>query len=218
MSFTSLLEILTENAQFREVARNLAQPRAKVAVFGLTEGLKPFWWSALTAAGPRQFLIITRDELSAKGIAKDLELFVPAGEILLFHGQEFVPYQVFAKSREAVSQRLRTLTQLVLEKPSFVIATPEAFCQKLIPNRVFRSALLTVKRGQALDRDDLVRRLVALGYERVELVEVPGQFALRGSLVDISRPTSESRCGSISLMTKWTPCAILTRRTSAPLK
>lgn len=188
MSFTSLLEILTENAQFREVARNLAQPRAKVAVFGLTEGLKPFWWSALRAAGPRQFLIITRDELSAKGIAKDLELFVPAGEILLFHGQEFVPYQVFAKSREAVSQRLRTLTQLVLEKPSFVIATPEAFCQKLIPNRVFRSALLTVKRGQALDRDDLVRRLVALGYERVELVEVPGQFALRGSLVDIFPP------------------------------
>ncbi|HHW06866.1 MAG TPA: transcription-repair coupling factor [Clostridia bacterium] len=188
MSFTSLLEILTDHGQFKDMARHLSRAEAKLAVFGLTDGLKPYWWSALAVSGQSQCLIITRDELSAKGIAKDLALFVPAEEILLFYGQEFVPYQVFAKGREAVSQRIRTLTKLVLEKPSFVIATPEAFCQKLMPNRVFRSALLTITRGQSLDRDELARRLVELGYERVELVEAPGQFALRGSLVDVFPP------------------------------
>lgn len=191
MSLNSLLEILTDNGQFKEIERQLTRPRTKLGVFGLTDGLKPFWWSALAVSRQRQFLIITRDELSAKGIAKDLELFVRPEDILLFYGQEFVPYQVYARSREAVGQRIKTLTELLLEKPSFVIATPEAFCQKLMPNQVFKNALLPVSRGQVLERDELVRRLVELGYERVELVEAPGQFALRGSLVDVFPPNHE---------------------------
>lgn len=191
MSLNSLLEILTDNEQFKDIEQQLARPKIKLGVFGLTDGLKPFWWSALAASGKRQFLIITRDELSARGIAKDLEFFVPSDQILLFYGQEFVPYQVYARSREAISQRIKTLTQLLLEKPSFVIATPEAFCQKLMPSQVFRNALLSVGRGQVMERDELVRRLVELGYERVELVEAPGQFAQRGSLVDVFPPNQE---------------------------
>src|SRR5690606_40998300 len=66
----------------------------------------------------------------------------------LFPGQEFVPYQVYARSREGTSQRLRIMTELVLGRPKFVIATPEALCQKLMPKQVFKDSLLKLATGQ----------------------------------------------------------------------
>jgi transcription-repair coupling factor (superfamily II helicase) len=191
MSLQSLLEVLVENEQFKNINGQLDRPKSKQAVFGLVGSLKSFWWSALALAGEKQFLIITQDELSAKGIVKDLTFFTKEDHVLLFPGQEFLPYQVYARSREGTSQRLRTLTRLTQGKPLFVVATAEAFCQKLMPNGVFKHSLMKLVTGQQLDREDLARKLVELGYERVELVEAPGQFAIRGSLVDIFPPSNE---------------------------
>lgn len=188
MSLRSLLELLTENDQFKSISTQLDRQKSKQAVFGVVGSLKSFWWSAMAWSTERQFLIITQDELSAKGIARDLQFFSDEDQALLFPGQEFVPYQVYARSREGTSQRLRIMTELVLGRPKFVIATPEALCQKLMPKQVFKDSLLKLATGQQLDREDLSRRLVGLGYERVELVEAPGQFAVRGSLVDIYPP------------------------------
>lgn len=185
MAFKKLLELLKENEQFQKIISGLPQIKSKQAVFGLVGSLKSYWWSALADAHEGQYLIITPDELSARGIIKDLALFNEKRDILFFGAREFLPYQVYARSREGTGHRLKTLVKLAQKKPRFVVTTPQAFCQKIIPKKIYMESLLEITRGQQLEREKLSLKLVELGYEKVELVEAPGQFAVRGSLVDV---------------------------------
>lgn len=188
MGFQQLLELLIENEEFQTVRERLAFKETKQAVFGLVGSLRSFWWGALGQEAKGQYLIITTDELSGKKILRDLTMLVKEEDVLFFSPKEFVPYQVYARSREVDSERLATLNKLIRGKPRFVITTPEAFCQKLIPKEEFAQFQLHLTRGQELERDDLMAKLAKAGYERVDLVEAPGQFAVRGSLVDIYPP------------------------------
>lgn len=192
MGLETLVSLLKTNEQFQKVAQLSFLKEAKQLVFGLTEGVKALWWGSLAKAEKKQYLILAPDEIGARKIIKDLNVICEKEDILFFPGLDFIPYQVYARSREGSSERIKTLTKLVVEKPLFVVTTPEAFCQKLIPKRDFTDFLLKLKVGEQLERDTLAQNLVELDYERVDLVESPGQFAIRGSLVDVFPPNLEN--------------------------
>ncbi|MFA5536901.1 MAG: transcription-repair coupling factor [Bacillota bacterium] len=192
MKLASLLNLLEENKEFvRSRVTGTTLNSMKLGIFGLATGTKIFWWGSLAKTRRDQYLILVPDEISASSAVRNLRTFYSKEEVLYFPGQDFLPYQVYARSREGSSQRIQALTTLVLEKPLFVVTTPEAFCQKLIPKTVFAASLLELGVGMQLNRDLLVQRLVELRYEREDLVESQGQFAVRGSLVDVFPPNLE---------------------------
>ena len=72
-----------------------------------------------------------------------------------------------------------------------IVTTPTALCQPTIPTEVYEQSALTVRVGAIIERDVLVAHLVAGGYERVPQVEAPGQFAVRGGIVDFFSPAHD---------------------------
>ena len=118
---------------------------------------------------------------------RDLENLLPERNVLFFEPAEALPFEVVAASREPTAGRLQVLAVLrdPSGRPPVIVAPMEALLPKLLPPQQWERAAVTLDLGSQHDLTGLPGQLVHSGYTRVELVGVPGQFALRGSILDI---------------------------------
>ena len=151
--------------------------------------------TALTAArllkkNEGQGIILTSTANKAARLAKDLAFFSDA-PVYVLPDLERAVLRFEAKSTSELSERLGVLTKLALGENCIVIAPVMGALKKLPPKDVFLKDFCTVRFGQQIERSELVDRLVRLGYERMPAAEAPGQFAVRGDIIDICPPGSQ---------------------------
>ncbi|AWV06910.1 transcription-repair coupling factor [Marilutibacter maris] len=159
-------------------------------------------WHVLQAArthdGP--LLAITRDNHAAHQLEADLRTLVGSGAgsgadggddattlpVLAFPDWETLPYDVFSPHPDIVSQRLAVLHRLPdLSRASIVIVPVQTLLQRLAPKRHVIGSSFDIAVGQRLDLDAEKRRLESAGYRHVPQVLDPGDFAVRGGLLDV---------------------------------
>ena len=131
-------------------------------------------------------LVLANDPRHADQLEAELRWF--AGDDLPiehFVEWETLPYDSFSPHQDIVSQRLRVLAGLREWRRGIVIASSQSLLQRLPPVDYVAARALELRRGQNLDRQKFVDSLVACGYFRVPQVEEHGEFAVRGSLLDI---------------------------------
>ena len=87
---------------------------------------------------------------------------------------------------ELLGSRIESLELLFKGARGVVIASARALMQKTMPAHDFNAGRLELKLGQKLDRDDLISKLVAGGYERQPAVSGFGEYAVRGSIIDVA--------------------------------
>ncbi|MFA0746667.1 MAG: hypothetical protein EORIYHIE_000536, partial [Candidatus Fervidibacter sp.] len=87
--------------------------------------------------------------------------------------------------------RIAAIDALHRHRNPIIVTTPFAICQPTVPVTVYEQSALTVRIGETHERDKLVEHLIAGGYERVTQVEAPGQFAVRGDIVDFFSPAHD---------------------------
>ena len=85
----------------------------------------------------------------------------------------------------------RFIEKIVEDKPFTVIVTADAFMDKIQPLDKIKDNYLEISEGSVIEQDALKKKLVKMGYEAVEQVDSPGQFAIRGSIIDIYTLTDE---------------------------
>ena len=88
-------------------------------------------------------------------------------------------------------QRFLVLERLLKGETPIIVASVEALLDKYPPKEIFAAFRLTLRTGEIVEIAELTRKLVRMGYERTELVESPGQFSLRGGILDIWSLTAE---------------------------
>ena len=142
-----------------------------------------------SAAGElsQPLLLITDDVQSASRVADELEFFLQGRglPVTVFPDWETLPYDVFPPLPELVSQRLQTLHQLRQMRRGVVIAPVPTLLQRILPPVFLDAHSLMLKVGQQLDFDAFRRRLEQAGYANVSQVMGHGEFAVRGSLIDL---------------------------------
>lgn len=130
-------------------------------------------------------LVVTPTVAGAESLAADLRFFSTQMTAEVFPDPESLPYDSFNPHPDIVSRRLSLLTKLRNgEVQLLVIAAPTLF-YRLPPWDYLRANSLQLDEGQQLDLAALQERLVASGYERVSQVTQHGEFAVRGSLIDL---------------------------------
>ncbi len=146
--------------------------------------------SALRRDTARPLVIICQDEMAARRLQEELKSFL--GEIapILPH-RDLTLYDAAVVSRSWEQKRLRQLYDLALAKTSLQILSWEALSQRTMPKSVLLHAAFTLEVGQEYPIEALTARLTAAGYSRCGMVEGPGQFAIRGGIVDIFSPAAE---------------------------
>jgi len=130
-------------------------------------------------------LIIAPSELKAKEIYENMYYFFREA-CMFYPSRDLLFYAADVKSVDITRQRLRTIDRLrTTDEPTIVILSAEALLDRMTPPDTFHKYRLALAIGDICEPDTLVRKLVQMGYERSSIAEGPGQFALRGGILDI---------------------------------
>ena len=135
-------------------------------------------------------LHVARDEPRLSALAEAIRFFDASLPVMTLPGWDCLPYDRVSPKPEIVAQRMATLSALAggIKGPCVVIATVSAALQRVPPRAAIADAHLQVSRGGTLRLDDLLAFLARNGFSRVGAVVEPGDFAVRGGIVDVFPP------------------------------
>ncbi|KAA0014319.1 transcription-repair coupling factor [Billgrantia pellis] len=129
-------------------------------------------------------LVVTPDTATAQRLENDLRFFATV-PVLPFPDWETLPYDSFSPHQDIVSERLRTLRRLQNGEHGIVLVPINTLMQRLPPVDYIAGRVMTLEVGQSLDREGFRGSLSRAGYRAVETVYEPGEYALRGALIDL---------------------------------
>ncbi len=143
-----------------------------------------------SAARPRTTVYVAADELAAAVTAQLVAFFNPHIELLNFPAWDCLPYDRISPSAGILAARVDCLTKLLEppKQPRLVITTVQAMLQKVPAPQVFADVSLSLQAGDTLDIEKLKSFLARNGFTRAETVREPGEYAFRGSIIDIFPP------------------------------
>lgn len=132
-------------------------------------------------------VVITEDTASAQHLNDQLQFYIRGNDLpqLIFPDWETLPYDAFSPHQDIISQRLETLYQLPAINKGILVVPVQTLMHRLPPRQYVQQRSLFLKQGQALRFDEFRLQLVESGYEPVSTVMEHGEFAVRGSLIDL---------------------------------
>ena len=132
-------------------------------------------------------VIIAADETAMRALAETVPVFAPEVQVLTFPAWDSLPYDRASPALRVMAERLATLNvlQAKQDKPQLLITTATAATQLVLSPFRIRQLTRRIAGGERIDRQALVEQLNALGYERTDTVSEHGEYAVRGSLIDL---------------------------------
>jgi len=135
-------------------------------------------------------VILCQDDMTARKLQEELKAFLGDTAPIL-PSRELTLYDTAVVSRAWEQKRLQQLYDLRRGATNLQIMTWESMCQRTMPPQVLMNAAFSLEVGKEYNLDALTERLTAAGYSRCGMVEGPGQFALRGGIVDVFSPAAD---------------------------
>ena len=175
-----------------EPLQRVLAARAPLTLAGVPAGFLP-WLAADLAraafgsgAGGRAVAIVA-DEAAMRALAETAPLFAPEVEVLSLPAWDCLPYDRASPALRVMAERLAALNALQekLERPQLLVTTASAATQRLLTPFRVRQLTRRIAQGERIDREALIGQLNALGYQRSDTVAEHGEYAVRGSLIDL---------------------------------
>jgi transcription-repair coupling factor (superfamily II helicase) len=171
----------------------IAKQQGRLTVSGAPQGYDAYVAAeaAIRRKGP--VLFVALDDVQADAAERAMRFFALGLTILSFPAWDCLPYDRVSPKPDIESRRLATLAALArdADKPAVIVTTINAVLQRVPPKDFIIGASFTAKNGADVDRDALVAFLSGNGYVRAGTVREPGDFALRGGIVDLWPPGQE---------------------------
>ncbi len=164
---------------------------ALVGLFGSAKGLVLSALARRLADRKMSVLVVTPTDEAAERLQADVAFFyrlqgAAPDDVLSFPDWGVLPYASTPPLVEVIGQRMRVLDRLRgADRGLALIAPVTAFLQRLLPRNLFAEACFSLKPADTIERPRFVTKLLRLGYRRVSVVENPGEFAVRGGIVDL---------------------------------
>ena len=180
---------LEELGEFLELKEKLRKDVAAVALTGCVESQKLHMIYGLSD-GFKYKLIVTFSDLRVKELIEDYRLY--DRNVTAYPAKDLIFYQADIHGNKLVTERIKCLKRMLEGKPVTVVTTFSSLMAPQIPLSVWKEHLLKIDGNSQLDEKELAERLVEMGYEKNYQVEAPGQFSIRGGIVDIFDLTEEN--------------------------
>ncbi len=161
----------------------------RIAVPGLKGSSPALFVADLVRAGLDTPLVITATQEAAEEFCREFA-FYSGGDLhaVLFPAWDTVPFSASSPHPDVTGARLDTLFRLNNSVSSITVMSVSAAMQRVLPRKTLNDASCYLLPGEEFERDDLLARLVRMGYANVPLVEDRGTFAVRGGILDIFPP------------------------------
>lgn len=185
----ALLAPLEELAEYEEMKQALAKEKAAVSLSGCVDSEKLHIIYGL-GDGFRYKIIATYSDIKAKELYEDYKFYDK--NVTLYPAKDLIFFQADIHGNQLVMERMKCLRRLLEGRPVTVITTYDALMAPQIPMEVFRRHVISIDKRTPVVESELAARLVELGYEKNYQVEAPGQFSIRGGIIDIFDLTEEN--------------------------
>ncbi|MEL7271641.1 MAG: transcription-repair coupling factor [Bacteroidota bacterium] len=185
MSLTSLLNRFEQSPQVRKLQDAISLSQT-IPLKGLTGSALSFVLSQTFKALEKPFLVLLNDKEEAAYYLNDLEQLVGVNEVLFYPGSYRRPYQIEETDNANVLLRAEVLNRInSRKKPAIIVTYPDALFEKVVTRKELDKNTLKIKLDDTLSLDFLNEVLFEYQFKRVDFVTEPGEFSVRGGIVDV---------------------------------
>ena len=175
-------EPLLQLSEYESIQKNLSDNKGPVYVEGCVDAQKTHWMASFAEEYPFR-LIITHSEKRVKDIYEDYRFFDK--NVWDYPARDIIFYSADVHGQALVRKRLAVIQKLLEHEPVTVVTTIDGLMDSLLPPEKLAQQIIRLREGGIVDQEDLVKRLVHMGFERTVQVEGPGQFSVRGGILDV---------------------------------
>ena len=176
-------------AEFEQIKEKSKTNRGILQVSGCMESQKSHLMYGLSGIAPYR-LILAEDERRAREIYEDYRFY--DRKVYSYPAKDLLFFQADIHGNLLIRQRMKVIKALLEEKELTVVTSIDGCMDFLESLEKIKEQLIHYESDSTVDIEQLKNQLVALGYERVGQVEMPGQFSVRGGIVDIYCLTEEN--------------------------
>ncbi len=178
----AFLKPLRENENFINIEKAVLKGDTPVNVWGITRGARPLLMEGLR--GDARFaVVVTYDDNRAEKLYQDYRFYDK--NVYIYPAKDALFYYADVHGNVTARKRLEIVKRIINRERSVIILTVDALMDKIPDIKEIRVNSFRLKRNEAYDFKELRERLSTLGYEEVPVVEGPGDYSVRGGLIDI---------------------------------
>jgi len=184
-------------AAFTRVASHLKEGTGRIIVSGLTPTAKALMLVLLQRAAGRPLIVVVPDNRAAEEVLPVLQGFseltgaCEPSAVVSFPARDVLPFQNLSPHPEIQEERAAALWKIATGAASIVVAPVTAAAIRLRSPEYYSDLARTVRRAETIDIDALIQHLNTVGYAAADVVEMPGQYALRGGILDVYSPEAD---------------------------
>ncbi|WP_411029659.1 transcription-repair coupling factor [Spongiimicrobium sp. 3-5] len=186
MTQSTLLQLFSKSPQQQKLRESLAQNQKHINLKGLTGSAISFVIADAFKAMEAPFLVVLNDKEEAAYHLNDLEQLLGERDVLFYPGSYRRPYQIEETDNANVLLRAEVLNRINSKKrPAVIVTYPDALFEKVVTRKELNSNTLKIKLNDTLSLDFLNEVLFEYQFKRVDFVTEPGEFSVRGGIVDV---------------------------------
>ncbi len=182
---------------FARAASHLREGTGRIRVSGLTPTAKALLLVLLRRSADRPLVVVVSDNRAVEDFAPVLRGFCELTaacdpeDVIALPARDVLPFQNLSPHPELQEERATALWKIATGKASIVVSPVAATAIRLRSAEYYADLARTLRRGESLDVDSMLAHLNTVGYISADVVEMPGQYALRGGILDVYSPEAE---------------------------
>jgi transcription-repair coupling factor (superfamily II helicase) len=184
-------------APLSRAASHLKEGTGRVSVSGLTPTAKALATVLLHRAGGRPLVLVVADNRAAEDVLPLLQSFctltgaAPPESVVALPTRDVLPFQNLSPHPEIQEARATALWKISTGTASIVVAPVASTAIRLRAPEFYTELARVLRRGETVDVETLTRHLNTVGYTAADVVEMPGEYAVRGGILDIYSPEAD---------------------------
>ena len=188
---------LEHSSGFERVRRHLSLGAGRRCVSGLTATARSIYLPLMARAAGKPVIVVVADNKAAEALEPmlragcELTGAVDSTQVVRLPAHDVLPFENLSPHPDVQEQRAAALWKLATGAVSILIAPVESAALRLFDRAYYAGLAVTLKRGEEVDVEVLTEHLAAVGYARMDLVEMPGQFTRRGGILDVYSPEAD---------------------------
>jgi transcription-repair coupling factor (superfamily II helicase) len=178
-----------KNLKGYEVAKECIEKGTTAQICGCTDSLLVNFMSGI-GDGFKRKVIVTFDAKKATEIYEDLR--GTGQNAAVYPAKDFIFFSADVHGNLMLKERLEILSKIINEEVITIVVPFDGLMDKVLPLDIIRQNIVRIEEGATVEIEALKKKLVMLGYDGVEQVQNPGEFAVRGSIVDVFTLTNDN--------------------------
>lgn len=186
----ALLEPLKEYSEYRDILYNIEKDKFPLHVSGCMDSQFIHFINSLKKDSRfKNQIIVTYDEQRAKSMAEDYRMY--DRNVMYYPAKDLMFFSADIHGNLILQERLHFIKRFLEGENITLITTIDGLSDRQLPLKEFKNNILEFSVGDVIDMEKIRKQLVKMGYQRTGQVDMTGQFAVRGSIIDIFPLTDE---------------------------